>query len=225
MKIRNTLLTVVCFLFLSPAVKANPLPVKDNLITTDTKNCGIHYLTQGNTTGWRLTDVIGKCPDNFLNGSGSATIRNAFGQELITLNGYWTQGYWTGSESVPVILKNIRNDDPDHQTLIFHMGQDKHIGAFFLGKMTANRQEDGSFTPFKACAPANVLAVTDRTDIFEDELLQQELITSVLSRVKAVCPKLESINLYGSNREEPNDADISFFTEINFSEKKKTCHF
>jgi len=191
--------------------------VRDEFITTTDRTCGIHYLTDGNTVGWYLTEVSGSCPGGVLDGRGSVAVRNAFGKPVRNLSGFFTQGYWTGKIPQKVPLKTLLLSDSDTQTLLFELGGEERLDLHYLGRMTATRSSDGGYGPFSACRPVWILAVTPHTDIFEDEAVQQELINSVLNQARDLCPEADQIYFYGSDTEDPTNKDIAFFADIRLS--------
>ena len=189
--------------------------VRDELITTTDRTCGIHYLTHGNTVGWYLTEVEGSCPNGLLNGMGQITIRNAFGQVIQSVKGVFVQGYPVKSDYGDITLKTLWLSDTSNQSLIFDLGTEERLNIQYLGKMTATRGSDDSYSPFEACYPVVVLAVTPDLDLFADEAVQQELINSILNRLDSVCPEARQVYLYGSNVDNPKNEDIAFFADIN----------
>ena len=188
--------------------------VRDELITTTDRSCGIHYLTNKNTIGWYITEVEGTCLNGLLDGMGHISLRNAFGKVVQETAGFFVQGYPMESNYGNINLKTLLLGDTN-QELIFDLGSEERLDIKYMGKMTSTRQSDDTYSAFDACHPAVVLAVTPHLDLFEDEAVQQELINSVINRVAPVCPETNQIYFYGSDKDNPENKDIAFFADIN----------
>ena len=195
--------------------------VHDTLVTTTDRTCGVHYLSRGkNTIGWFLTDVEGSCPQGVLQGEGYVVIRNAFGKEVERISGFFTQGYWTGAEDVNVPLVTLYLRDSKSQTLSFDFGHEERLKIRYLGKMVSMERSDGTYGPFMTCETVSILAQTSEISLFEDSDVQQELINSVINRAQNVCPDVEQIYFYGSEKENPENKDIVFFADINMATRQ-----
>ena len=213
MKIKNALFGLIIL----SGLNAFALPdnhVRDELIATTDRSCGIHYLTHNNTIGWYLTEVEGTCVNGVLNGFGHVSLRNAFGKVVQDITGFFVQGYPTQSNYEGVSLKTLWLAD-NNLSLTFDLGKEERLDIKYLGRMTSLRQSDETYTSFDACHPAIILAVTPNLDLFEDEAVQQELINSVINRIAPVCPDTTQIYFYGSDKEDPENKDIAFFADIN----------
>ena len=205
---------VLCF---SCPVLSGLASVHDAVLTTLDRSCAVHYLSHANTTGWYISEADGYCPDGYLHGAGYAIIRNAFGKEVAQLVGSFTQGYWTGNTPVPAVLDTLYLGDSESQTLTFDLGQEDRLDLRYIGKLSATRRSDNTYGPFLGCEPAYVLARTPDLDLFADEGVQQELISSVITRIKAICPAVNQIYFYGSDKDNPENKEIAFFADINLS--------
>ena len=213
MKIKNSVLCLIMVLgLIDPAIAEDRL--RDELITTPDRSCGIHYLTQGNTIGWYLTEVEGSCISGLLDGRGHVTLRDAFGKIVRDIDSFFTQGYPTKSAYKGIHLKTLWLSDTPAQSLVFDLGTEEQLNIRYLGKMAAVQQPDGTYSSFDACHPAVVLAMTPDLDLFEDESIQQELINSVLNRITPVCSDANQIYFYGSSKDNPENKDIAFFADI-----------
>ena len=84
----------------------------------------------------------------------------------------------------------------------------------YLGKMTSTRRSDKTYGPFLACDPVRVLAVTSDIDLFVDDSVQHNLISSVVQKSRALCPETVQIQFYAADRDDPQDEDIFFFADI-----------
>ena len=213
MRIKNTLFYFVLLMGLN-AYAGSDDRVRDELITTPDRTCAIHYLTQGNTVGWYVTEVEGSCPNGLLNGAGKATLRNAFGKVVRQIAGFFTHGYPTREDYGEITLKTLWLSDSSTQSLVFDLGSGEANDIHYLGKMTSTRQSDEAYSAFDACHPATILALTKDEMIFGDETVQQDLIDAVLNRVAPICPDAPRIYVYGSSKENPENKDIAFFADI-----------
>ena len=218
MKKIKEILTMVFILSATVGVQASG--VRDVVLSTTDRTCSIHYLTHGNTTGWFLTDVEGDCSSGNLSGEGSVVVLDAFGNIEEQLIGYFNQGYWTGIEPIQVPLKTLLlNHDSEEQFLTFDLGGEKRLDIQYLGKMTSTRRSDKTYGPFLTCDPVRILAVTTDTDLFIDESVQQNLISSVVQRARAICPQSMQIQFYAADKDNPQEEDIFFFADIDLEAK------
>ena len=216
-KIKEVLMIVFVLLSATGIQASN---VRDVVLSTTDRSCSIHYLTHGNTTGWFLTDVDGDCSTGKLSGEGSVIVRDAFGNVEEQLIGHFNQGYWTGVEPIQVPLKTLLlNHDSEEQFLTFDLGKEKRLDIQYLGKMTSTRRSDKTYGPFLACDPVRVLAITTDIDLFRDEAVQQNLISSVVQRAREICPQSMQIQFYASNQDNPLEEDIFFFADIDLEAK------
>lgn len=209
--------------FLMAAVWAGPglaaeSAVHDTTLTTTDKECALHYITRQKTTGWFLSDVSGSCTNGWLEGPIDFTIRNAFSQPVESGSGFYSQGFHTEPLLHPVRPVALFLSDEDTQTLTYEAGQDSDIR--FVGQGQAAQLSDGSFGPFLLCQPIILTAIARDESVFEDEETQAGVVQSAIARAKTICPEVDQIRLYGSVKENPENADIAFFADIRLSDKQ-----
>ena len=218
MKMTKKIFIMIFIILLEQSVFASP--VKDSVLTTTDRSCAIHYLSHGNTTGWFLTDVGGTCDNGILSGEGSVIIKNAFGHIEEQLIGHFNQGYWTGKEAINQPLKTLLlNHDSEEQFLIYDLGREDRLDIQYLGKMTSTRRSDKTYGPFLSCDPVRVLAVTADTDLFADESVRHNLISSVVQRSRKICSDTMQIQFYAANNDNPKEDDVFFFADIDLETK------
>ena len=210
-------IVILLLCFVGP-VLAELAPVHDAVLTTLDRGCAIHYLSHANTTGWYISEADGFCSDGYLSGEGYAVVRNAFGKEVGQLVGSFTQGYWTGNTPVPAVLDTLYLSDSESQTLTFDLGGEERLDIHYVGKLSATRRSDNTYGPFLGCEPAYILARTPDLELFSDEDVQQELISSVINRIKTICPEANQIYFYGSDKDNPENKEIAFFADINLTD-------
>lgn len=197
-------------------VTAKTKPVTNATITTTDRLCSVHYLTKSNTTGWYISDIQElSCASGAANGHGTVIIHNAFGQEVERLTGYFNQGFWVGSNPFLLPLKALYITDTDTHTLTADFGTQDRLNIHYVARLTSTERSDATYGPFLGCDPVRVIAVTPDSSLFEDEAIQQELITSVIQKSESVCPTVSQIYFYASDLENPANKDIFFFADIN----------
>lgn len=193
---------------------------RDDRITTTDRSCAIHYATRRNTTGWFLSDVDGSCPNGWLNGSATITIRDAFTKPVEQISGFWVDGYRTEPIALPVSINDINDDGTGIRTLSFDMGREERLDIRYVGRMTAEPLADGTYGPFMACAPVQILAVTSDISLFEDETIQQELINTAINQAHFLCPRATHIYFYAADTDRPENKDVAFFADIDLDGRK-----
>lgn len=193
---------------------------QDDRIATTDRSCTIHYTTRRNTTGWFLSDLDGSCPNGWLNGPATITIRDAFAKPVEQISGFWVDGYRTEPIAVPVQINDISGDETGTRILSFDMGQEERLDIRYVGRMTAEPLADGTYGPFMACAPVQILAITSDLSLFEDETIQQELINTAINQARFLCPKATHIYFYAADTLRPQNKDVAFFADIDLDGRK-----
>lgn len=207
-------------ILLSTTVVGESLPLDDTTIKTDDGSCGIHYLTQKNITGWRLDVMDTNCTDGWVTGYANVTVRDAFGQPVEQIYGFFKEGYWTGETRIDTPIIDRFSTKQGVQSLSFDLGNDSRFNMRFIGQMKSSQAQNGTYGAFEACSPVRILAITDTISVFEDESVQQDLLNTVISKAHEICPKAHLIYFFGSEKDRPNRDEVVFFADLDLNEKQ-----
>ncbi len=197
------------------AVSAGAANLDEVLLETADGQCSIHYLTDKNTQGWSIQTDSYDCPNQLLNGHAEVSIYNAFGQVVDHIYGYFSSGYWTGNQHLNAPVLKRTSDEKGVQKAIFIVGTNKTKRIDYIGQMSAHKTATGDYAPLSFCAPFRVLAVTQNTDVFNNEETAQEIIDDAAEKAKYFCPSEKRMMFFASTKMEPKQTDIFFFADVN----------
>ncbi len=197
------------------AVSAAAAGLDESLLETADGQCRIYYLTTKNTQGWTIKTDSTDCPNQLLNGHTEVSVYNAFGQMVDTIYGYFSNGYWTGDQHLNAPVLKRTSDEKGVQKAIFIAGSNKARRIDYIGQMSSQKTATGEYAPLSFCAPFRVLAVTQNTDVFNDEAAVQDIIDDAAANARSFCPAEKRMMFFASTKMEPQHADIFFFADVN----------
>lgn len=185
-----------------------------DVVLRSADGCQMHYVTEKNTVGWRIDGQTGACLDGWIDGYAEVTISDAFQKPVEQVFGYFRNGFWVGSEPISFPVIDLSTPADGVRALSVALGESEVDGIRYVGQLRAERMADGSFGAFTGCPTARVLAVTDRSGVFEDETVQSVLLNEAIHQAQVMCPAVDVIYFYGASVVQPTDADVFFFAEI-----------
>ena len=178
------------------AAAAADLP-RDEIVLEDAHSgCRLRYLTAKNTRGWSM-DVMGKaCPDGWVDGRADIRVFDAFVRPQQTLSGSFTHGYWTGDDALNAPSQPQRlSSESGVQSLIYPL-ESGTPGLSLWGKADA-RLENGVYSAFQACRPAQVFILTSDMGNFIHVGRREKLFADVVKKMRPVCAALKKVVLTG----------------------------
>ncbi len=193
--------------------------IQDVKLSTSDGQCSFHYLTNKDISNLFIKYIEGQCIDGFISGPAYIVIQDHKTEKMEQINAFFIQGYPFESLFRQVPLKKLTLSNKEEQHMTFDLGTDTTGQISFIGRATAIRLTDNTYGPFTLCNPFWMLIKTDYPDLFSDETVQQNLISDAINKTKSVCPEIQKIRLYGSHTENPENKDISFFADIDLSQK------
>lgn len=176
--------------------------------------CRFYYFSPKNTHSWYIQTSDGLCDNGVVDGQGAVTVFNAFSQPIEEIYGFFNEGYWTGDMalSAPVLYQAVEEDST--QKVYFEIPNDTYYNFQLTGQMSAKKQKDGTYEPFKFCGPFRILLQTNESDLFTDNQKLIEIVDSLVKKTRDYCPAEETLYIYASKLERPNLEDIFFFAEV-----------
>jgi hypothetical protein len=154
------------------------------------------------------------CQNGVISKHGQITIYNAFGKPVEQIYGFFNGGYWTGDKELSARVISGYAENADTYKVAFELPSDTGFDIRYLSQMMAQKQKDTTFGPFSFCNPFRVLVQTEDYGLFQDKNLTTEIIDEVARYAKVLCPAEQKIQLFGSVKERPAQADVFFYADI-----------
>ncbi len=195
--------------------------LEEQQLFTKNKGCFINYLTEKNTNGWYIETNREECDkDGYLSGYHRITIYNAFAKPIEHLSGHFSSGYWTGDSFIKRVKFHRVSDEIGKQKATFDMYNDKKNGIRFIGQMTTQKSNDGTYPAFHVCNPLRIMGVVDDIDRLDDAQYLQLIFNQAIREIRKICPVDEKAMLFLSRSDKPEQSDIAMFVQMDLKTRR-----
>ncbi len=195
--------------------------LEEQQLFTKNKGCFINYLTEKNTNGWYIETGREECDkDGYLSGFHQITVNNAFGRPIEYLKGHFSNGYWTGE----TFLKGVRfqriSEEIGKQKATFDLYNDKQNGVRFIGQMTTQKTDDGTYPPFRVCGPLRIMGVVQDVKRLDEPQYLQIIFNLATKQIRRFCPMDEKAMLFLSHTDKPKQGEIAVFVQMDLKTRR-----
>ena len=193
---KKIIFMVFCLLLLLPIQsKANNV---NHIITDKTQKCKIHYLSSTPKKMWYIkTD--NDCPDGWVEGFANVQLFDLFDTEVMTISGFFKQGYWWEQFTPLENLVSYESLDEDTKTLSFLIDTDKPSNTQYLALFRSTKQKDRAYSAFSMCQKeAYFLVVHPYAEDFKNSAFQGRIFKQLRQEAQILCPKIQHLIIFGS---------------------------
>lgn len=192
--------------------------LEEQILKTPKNKCQIIYLTEKDTRGWYIKTEREECgKDKFLTGYHHITVYNAFKHPVENLYGYFSNGYWTGNDYIRNVEFKRSSDELGVQKATFSFYTDKKNEIEYIGQMSTQKTNAGTYPAFQVCEPFRVLGVVKDLQILDNPHILQTIFKTVEQETRRFCPTEKRVMLFLSDTENPQQADIRLFVKMNLT--------
>ena len=181
-------------------------------ISTEDKNCAIHYLTKKTKHNWTIKVDAQECKDGWVDGFATVQLYSPRKELTETLSGFFKEGYWTDTFSAPG--KVIERTSPEErvQSLSFLLGEDKEANITYIGQLRATQPEERAYGAFQGCPDFRILVVVPQTATFQNPAFQDKIVEQGLKYIRTYCPDPDILALFGATS--PTHPEIIFHMQV-----------
>lgn len=192
--------------------------LEEQILKTPKNKCQIVYLTEKDTRGWYIKTEREECgKDKFLTGYHHITVYNAFKNPVEDLYGYFSNGYWTGNDYIRNVEFKRFSDELGIQKATFSFYTDNKNEIEYIGQMSTQKTNAGTYPAFQVCEPFRVLGVVKDLQILDNPHMLQTIFKTVEKETRRFCPTEKRVMLFLSDTENPQQTDIRLFVKMNLA--------
>lgn len=192
--------------------------LEEQTLKTPKNKCQIIYLTEKDTRGWHIKTEREECgKDKFLTGYHHITVYNAFKNPVEDLYGYFSNGYWTGNDYIRNVEFKRFSDELGIQKATFSFYVDNKNEIEYIGQMSTQKTNAGTYPAFQVCEPFRVLGVVKDLQILDNPHILQTIFKTVEKETRRFCPTEKRVMLFLSDTENPQQTDIRLFVKMNLA--------
>ena len=166
------------------------------------KNCSIFYTTDkpaGNLKKWFISVGDNSCSENLIYGRAEVSVFNEKGHLETTLDGYFTEGRFTGKKNLNVVLLSRYGADKDDQLLSFLIDSDQELKINYISYLKSRRNpQTGFYSPWSGCSPFTIAAVTEREELFLETVITDNILRAAQSFADIFCPGTTQMNFFAT---------------------------
>ena len=159
-------------------------------IRSKDKKCAILFTTDKpahRVKDWFISVGGNSCSDNLVYGRAEVSVFNEKGALETTLDGYFTEGRFTGSKNLNVVLLNRYGATGENQNLSYLIDSDPELKIHYLGYLKSERKSKGLYTPWTGCSPFTVAAVTENEELFLEQTVTDNILRTAESYADIFC--------------------------------------
>ncbi len=169
----------------------DPQTALEHRIYSKDKSCSILYTTDktaDNVKNWFISVGSNSCSENLIYGRAEVSVFNEKGHLETTLDGYFTEGRFTGRKNLNLVLLNRYGADKNNQILSYLIDSDPELKIHYLGFLKSQRnKKNGGYSPWSGCAPFTIAAVTENEELFLENTVTDNILRTAESFADIFC--------------------------------------
>lgn len=166
------------------------------------KACSILYTTdkpEKTVRKWSIVAGGNSCADNLIYGRADVTVFDETGAFVETLDGYFTEGRFTGRRNLNIVLLNRYGAGRKMQNLSYLIDADPELKINYVGYLKAPfNTRTKRYQPWQGCQPFTVAAVAENEEVFLNETVAQNIARTVQSYADIFCPSATSLRFFAT---------------------------
>lgn len=155
------------------------------------KRCSVFYTTDkpaAKMKNWFISVGGNSCSENLVYGRAEVSVFNDRDNLETTLDGYFTEGRFTGRKNLNVVLLNRYGAGRDEQVVSYLIDSDPELKIHYVGYLKSRRnRKTGLYSPWAGCAPFTIAAVTENEELFLEQAVTDNILRTAESFADIFC--------------------------------------
>ena len=164
--------------------------------------CSILYTTDKpaeKLKKWFISVGGNSCAENLIYGRAEVSLFNEKGHLETTLDGYFTEGRFTGKKNLSVVLLNRYGASVKEQLLSYLIDSDPDLKINYVSYLKSVRNpKTGFYSPWSGCSPFTIAAVTENEELFLENTVTDNILRATQSFADIFCPGTTEINFFAT---------------------------
>ncbi len=163
----------------------------EHRIYSKDKRCSIFYTTDkpaSKMKNWFISVGGNSCSENLVYGRAEVSVFNDRDNLETTLDGYFTEGRFTGRKNLNVVLLNRYGANRDEQVASYLIDSDPELKIHYVGYLKSRRnRKTGLYSPWAGCTPFTIAAVTENEELFLEQAVTDNILRTAESFADIFC--------------------------------------
>lgn len=182
--------------------RTDPKTALEQRISSKDKACSILYTTDKppeKLKKWFISVGGNSCAENLIYGRAEVSVFNENGHLETTLDGYFTEGRFTGKKNMNVVLLNRYGANKNEQLLSYLIDSDMELKIHYVSYLKSQRNpKTGFYSPWAGCSPFTIAAVTENEELFLENSITDNILRTAQSFADIFCPGTTQINFFAT---------------------------
>ena len=182
--------------------RVDPQTALEHRIYSKDNACSILYTTDKPTEKlkkWFISVGGNSCAENLIYGRAEVSVFNEKGHLETTLDGYFTEGRFTGKKNMSIVLLNRYGADKNEQLLSYLIDSDMELKIHYVSYLKSLRNpKTGFYSPWSGCSPFTIAAVTENEELFLESSVTDNILRTAQSFADIFCPGTTQINFFAT---------------------------
>lgn len=171
-------------------------------IYSKNKSCSILYTTDKpaeHVKKWFIGVGKNSCSENLIYGRAEVSVFNEKGAFVETLDGYFTEGRFTGRKNLNVVMLNRYGAGKTVQNVSYVIDSDNELKIHYVGYMkAAYNAKTKRYAPWQGCSPFTVAAVTENDMLFSEPAVIENILRAAQSYADIFCPSATVMKFFAT---------------------------
>ncbi|MBO4643258.1 MAG: hypothetical protein J5716_01475 [Alphaproteobacteria bacterium] len=182
--------------------RIDPDTALEHRIYSKDKECSILYTTDKpaeKLKKWFISVGGNSCAENLIYGRADVSVFNEKGDLETTLDGYFTEGRFTGKKNLNVVLLNRYGVNKNVQLLSYLIDSDMELKIHYISYLKSQRnQKTGFYSPWAGCSPFIMAAVTENEELFLESSVTDNILRTAQSFADIFCPGTTQMKFFAT---------------------------
>ncbi len=166
------------------------------------KACSILYTTDKpaeKLKKWFISVGGNSCAENLVYGRAEVSLFNEKGHLETTLDGYFTEGRFTGKKNLNVVLLNRYGANKNEQRLSYLIDSDQDLKINYVSYLQSRKNpKTGFYSPWSGCSPFTIAAVTENEELFLENVITDNILRAAQSYADIFCPGATQMKFFAT---------------------------
>lgn len=164
--------------------------------------CSILYTTDKpaeKLKQWFISVGGNSCSENLIYGRAEVSLFNEKGNLETTLDGYFTEGRFTGRKNLNVVLLNRYGANKNEQLLSYLIDSDQDLKINYISYLKSRRNpKTGFYSAWSGCSPFTIAAVTENEELFLESAVTDNILRAAQSYADIFCPGAKQMKFFAT---------------------------